>query len=162
MKTDIIDARPGRSPRIAGTGLLVCCLQALARDGFSVERILDLYPQLTPEQLEAALAWPAVEAEEPEPDLHERLVAAWRKSGLKLGRLLVLACDRYAIAAHESLPGIVDAALVAMAERYVAEAATSKRQPPPEGVHIAHPTLLLDAAVFQLSLLETIALCLRF
>jgi len=55
-----------------------------------------------------------------------RLLRAWRSSGMKLGKLVVLAANEYAVGAAVSLTGFCDEALVEMCERYVAERASSK------------------------------------
>ncbi len=53
-------------------------------------------------------------------ETEERLIKAWRRSGMTLGRLLVYAANEYAVAASESIPGMRDAALVRYAEQYAA------------------------------------------
>jgi GNAT superfamily N-acetyltransferase len=54
-------------------------------------------------------------------NLEPRLVAAWRASGMGLGKLLVLAANEYAIGAAVGLPSLADEAMVSMAERYATE-----------------------------------------
>lgn len=66
-------------------------------------------------------------------DVEERLLAAWRASGMKLGKLLVLAADAYALGAAVSISGLVDRALVGMAERYVKERVETPGSQPPSG-----------------------------
>lgn len=72
--------------------------------------------------------------QEPTQDVFGRLVAAWRASGLPLGKLLVSAANEYAMGVAVSLHGIVDEALVDMAERYVARAAPQDVMAP--GAHV--------------------------
>lgn len=55
-----ISSRPGRlggAPCISGARLTVSALQALSRDGHSVESVMRLYPYLTREQVDVALAY---------------------------------------------------------------------------------------------------------
>lgn len=51
-------------------------------------------------------------------ETEERLIKAWRRSGMTLGRLLVYAANEHAFGAAVSLPGICDKALAEMAESY--------------------------------------------
>lgn len=53
--------------------------------------------------------------------LESRLVVAWRDSGIPLGKLLVLAADAYALGSSDSMTGLVDEAMVSMAERWIRE-----------------------------------------
>lgn len=54
--------------------------------------------------------------------IETRLLTAWRRSCLPLGKLLILAADKFAVGAAVSLGGLTDEALVSMAEQYVAGA----------------------------------------
>ncbi len=62
-------------------------------------------------------------------ETEERLIRAWRRSGMSLGRLLVYAADEHALGAAVSLPGIADKALARMAEIY----ARSRGNAPADG-----------------------------
>lgn len=64
----------------------------------------------------------------PVPDLHAHLAAAWISSGLPLGKLLVLAADKYALGCATSLPGLSDQSLVQMVEWYVASPSSAGGQ----------------------------------
>jgi len=64
--------------------------------------------------------------------LEQRLINAWRASGMGLGKLVVAATNRYALGAAVSMTGLVDEALVSMCERYVKdEQATGGLDPDP-------------------------------
>jgi uncharacterized protein (DUF433 family) len=51
----IVPGKLGGSPHVVGTRNETCALAALAKDGFSTERILSLYPYLTLVQIEQAI-----------------------------------------------------------------------------------------------------------
>lgn len=57
-------------------------------------------------------------------DTEARLIKAWRRSGMTLGRLLVYAANDHALGAAVSIPGMADEGLVNCAELYLATCPT--------------------------------------
>lgn len=51
----IVPGKLGGSPHVGGTRNETCVIAALARDGFTTDGIVSLYPYLTPEQIEQAV-----------------------------------------------------------------------------------------------------------
>lgn len=51
----IVPGKLGGSPHVVGTRNETCVIAALARDGFTTDGIVSLYPYLTPEQIEQAV-----------------------------------------------------------------------------------------------------------
>ena len=56
-------------------------------------------------------------------DIEERLIKAWRKSGVSLGRLLTSATDDHALCGADSMHALTDTGLVGMVEHWAEQRA---------------------------------------